>query len=182
MSSIVPTGSSVSERIANALRVVPDFPQPGIQFLDITPVLADAALLRDTIAEIAAPWRSSGVTHVAGIESRGFILAAPVAVQLGAGFIPIRKPGKLPWRTASRDYALEYGSGTLEMHADACPEAARVLIVDDVLATGGTAEAACALVESVGGSLVGCHFLLSIAALAGASRIAGYSTRVMVER
>ena len=123
-------------------------------FQDITPVLADAALLREAMEAMAAPWRDAGVTHVAGIESRGFIFGAPVAIELGAGFIPIRKPGKLPHRRVGRDYALEYGSGRLEMHEDACPAGSRVLIIDDVLATGGTARAACELVEGVGGARV----------------------------
>ena len=163
----------MSERVANGMRVVPDFPKPGIQFLDITPVLADATLLRDLIAELAAPWRSAGVTHVVGVESRGFILAAPVAMALGAGFVPIRKPGKLPWKTLQREYALEYGSGSLELHADAIPDGSRVLIVDDVLATGGTAAAACALVEQAGGSVVGCSFLLGIEVLRGIRNLEG---------
>jgi adenine phosphoribosyltransferase len=173
MSSTLPTGSSVAERISNSLRVVPDFPQPGIQFLDITPVLANAELLRDLISELAAPWRSSGVTHVAGIESRGFILAAPVALELDAGFIPFRKPGKLPWHTLRREYALEYGSGCLELHRDAVPAGARVLVLDDVLATGGTAAAACGLVEEAGGTVVGCAFLLEIEVLRGMRNLDG---------
>lgn len=173
MSSPVPRASSVSERVATGMRVVPDFPKPGIQFLDITPVLADAALLQELIAELASPWRGAGVTHVVGIESRGFILAAPVALALGAGFVPIRKPGKLPWKTLQREYALEYGSGALELHADAIPAGARVLIVDDVLATGGTAAAACALVEQGGGTVVGCAFLLGIEVLQGMRNLDG---------
>lgn len=173
---------SLPQRIARALRVVPDFPQPGIQFQDITPVLADAALFSQVVAGMVSPWSGRDITHVAGIESRGFILAAPIALALGAGFIPIRKPGKLPSRTAVQEYALEYGTGQLEVHADACASRARVLIVDDVLATGGTAAAACALVEAIGGQVVGCAFLLTIVALGGAARIARYDRESLVER
>jgi adenine phosphoribosyltransferase len=162
--------------------VVPDFPEPGIQFQDITPVLADAELLAAVVEAMAAPWRGSGVTHVAGVESRGFILAAPVALTLGAGFIPVRKPGKLPWRTRTREYALEYGSGRLEIHEDACPAASRVVLVDDVLATGGTATAACELLESLGAAVVGCGFLIAIDALAGASRLGGRRVSVLSSR
>ena len=158
-------------RVRAALRDVPDFPKQGVVFKDITPVLADATLLRNIIANMAAAWRDSGITHVAGIESRGFILASPVAIALGAGFVPIRKAGKLPRRAAGRDYALEYGTGRLELHVDACPAPARVLLVDDVLATGGTAAAACGLIEQVGGTVAGCAFLLAIDALRGIERL-----------
>jgi adenine phosphoribosyltransferase len=171
MSDSASEHDGLRKRLAATLRDVPDFPKPGIAFKDITPVLADAALLRDVISALAAPWEESGVTHVAGVESRGFILAAPVAIALGAGFIPIRKPGKLPWKTAGKEYALEYGTDRLEMHVDACPAPARVLLVDDVLATGGTAAAACELIEQVNGTVLGCAFLLSIAGLNGAHRL-----------
>jgi adenine phosphoribosyltransferase len=163
----------LESRLLATLRDVPDFPKPGIVFKDITPVLADAALLAELVAAMAAPWVNEGITHVAGIESRGFILAAPIAIALGAGFVPIRKPGKLPWKTQGRDYALEYGTDRLEMHVDACPSPARVLLVDDVLATGGTAAAAAALIEETGGKVVGCAFLLAIAGLGGSDQLAG---------
>ncbi len=166
-------GNALQQRVTSVLRVVPDFPRPGISFKDITPVLARADLLRDVIAAMAEPWSADGITHVAGVESRGFILAAPMAIALGAGFIPIRKPGKLPWRTLGTAYALEYGTDRLEMHIDACPAPARVLLVDDVLATGGTASAACDLIEQGGGTLIGCSFLLAIQGLDGASRLDG---------
>jgi adenine phosphoribosyltransferase len=169
-------------RLARTLRVVPDFPSPGIQFQDVTPVLADAELLAETVRAMSEPWRNDGVTHVAGIESRGFIFAAPIAVALGAGLIPIRKPGKLPWKSAGQDYALEYGSGRLEIHVDACPAPARVLLVDDVLATGGTANAACGLIESVGGTVVGCAFFLAIAALGGERQLQGRRLETLLER
>jgi adenine phosphoribosyltransferase len=159
-------------RIRAGIRDIPDFPSPGILFRDITPLLADGALFRDVTAAMAAPFAGAGVTHVAGIESRGFVLAAPVAQSLGAGFIPIRKQGKLPWKTVSREYGLEYGSGQLEIHADACPGGCRVLIVDDVLATGGTARASADLVGMVGGTVLGFSFLLALDALGGESRLA----------
>jgi adenine phosphoribosyltransferase len=163
--------TGLRRRVLAALRDVPDFPKQGIVFKDITPVLADAELLRDLFAGMAAPWKTLGITHVAGIESRGFIFASPIAVALGAGFIPIRKPGKLPWRTEGREYALEYGTDRLEMHVDACPPSARVLLVDDVLATGGTATAGCELIEQVGGEVMGCSFLLTIPGLGGSARL-----------
>jgi adenine phosphoribosyltransferase len=164
-------------RLTRTVRDVPDFPKPGIVFKDITPVLADATLFRDVTAAMAASFADRGVTHVAGIESRGFILAAPIAQALGAGFIPIRKPGKLPWRSVGKEYALEYGTDRLEMHVDACTTDSRVLLVDDVLATGGTAAAACALIEDVGGRVLGCSFLLAIGALRGEDRLEGRDLR-----
>ena len=163
--------ASVRERLSSSVRDVPDFPKPGILFKDITPALADARLLNDLVLAMSFPWRDQRITHVAGIESRGFIVASPLAIALGAGFVPIRKPGKLPWRTAGKDYALEYGTDRLEMHVDACPSPARVLLVDDVLATGGTAAAAVALIEQVGGTVVGCAFMLTLIALHGRSRL-----------
>jgi adenine phosphoribosyltransferase len=172
--------SALATRVRAALRDVPDFPKPGIVFKDITPVLADAALFADVAAAMAGPFAALRVTHVAGVESRGFILAAPVAQMLRAGFLPIRKPGKLPWRTAGRDYALEYGADRLEMHVDACNRGARVLLVDDVLATGGTAAAAAALIEDVGGTVVGCSFLLTIAMLRGHERLIGREVRSLL--
>jgi adenine phosphoribosyltransferase len=172
--------SALMTRVKGALRDVPDFPKPGIVFKDITPVLADAELFAEVTAAMAAPFGEAGVTHVAGIESRGFILAAPIAQHLGAGFVPIRKAGKLPWRTAGRDYALEYGTDRLEMHVDACAIGSRILLVDDVLATGGTAAAASALIEDVGGVVVACAFLLTIAALGGAERLAGREMRSLL--
>ena len=174
------SGGTLEGRLKARLRVVPDFPSPGIMFQDITPVLADAALLREAVAAMAAPWRDAGVTHVAGIEARGFVFGGAVAIELGAAFIPIRKPGKLPYRSVGQEYALEYGSGRLEMHEDACPEASRVLVVDDVLATGGTARAACELVEGVGGRVVGCGFFLVIEALGGAGRLEGRPLQLLV--
>src|SRR5205085_160718 len=139
--------ATLEQDIRAAIRDVPDFPKPGIMFKDITPLLADPALFRRTTAAMAEPFRNSGITHVVSIESRGFLLGAPVAQHLNAGLIPVRKPGKLPSKTASVQYALEYGTDALEIHADACDHSARVLIVDDVLATGGTAKATAELVR-----------------------------------
>jgi adenine phosphoribosyltransferase len=156
-----------------AIRDVPDFPKPGILFKDITPVLRDMALFREVTAAIAAPYAGTGVTHVVGIESRGFILAGPVAQALGAGLVPVRKPGKLPWRTIREEYALEYGTDALEIHADALQPSASVLVVDDVLATGGTAGATCRLVERAGGTIVACAFMIELTALGGRQRLAG---------
>ncbi len=170
----------LATRVARTLRDVPDFPKPGIVFKDITPVLGDAGLFAEVTAAMAAPFRSLDVSHVAGIESRGFIFAAPIAQALGAGFIPVRKPGKLPWRSLGKEYALEYGSDRLEMHVDAFPAGSRVLLVDDVLATGGTAVAAAALIEEAGGRVVGCSFLLAIDALGGARRLGGQRLEVLV--
>lgn len=152
------------------IRTVPDFPRPGIDFRDITPLLADAAGLREAIDAMATPWRDAGVNAVAGVESRGFILGAALALSLGAGFVPVRKPGKLPGPTLQETYALEYGSDRLEIHADALAPGRRVLLVDDVLATGGTLLAAARLVERQGAALAGAAVLAELAALQGRAR------------
>lgn len=165
------TSANLTDSIRAALRTIPDYPKPGIMFQDITPILQNGLLFRQVREELAAPFRGAGITHVVGIEARGFILAAPVAVTLGAGFIPLRKPGKLPWKTVRHEYELEYGTDSLEAHADACPPGSKVLVVDDVLATGGTAAAAAALVRRLGGELRGWSFLLAIGALNGAAKL-----------
>lgn len=152
------------------LRDISDFPSAGIVFKDITPVLADADAFSGAIADLAAPWRASGLHAVVGIEARGFILGAALAQALGTGFAPIRKPGKLPAQTLSQAYSLEYGQGHLEMHIDALPAGARVLIVDDVLATGGTLAAALKLVHRQGAEAVGAAVLVELVALAGRDR------------
>ena len=172
--------SGPAERVRQALRVVPDYPRPGILFQDITPVLHDAALLRDVVRALAEPYRDLRVTHVVGIEARGFILGAPVALELGAGFVPLRKPGKLPWESVAEKYALEYGEDSLHAHRDACRPGDRVLVVDDVLATGGTAAAGGRLVQALGGELVGWSFLLEIAFLGGRARLTGAPAEVLV--
>ena len=157
--------------LRSLIRDIPDYPKPGIVFKDITPLLADAGAFAETTTALAAPFRDAGITHVVAIESRGFILGAPAAQHLGAGFIPVRKPGKLPSVTRREEYELEYGTDALEVHADAADDKARVLIVDDVLATGGTASATCKLVESLGAKVVGCSFLIALSFLSGLERL-----------
>ena len=165
--------NDAAERVRRTLRAIPDYPKPGIIFQDITPVLHDGRLLADAVAAMAAPFRDAGVTHVVGIEARGFILGAPLATHVGAGFIPFRKPGKLPWESVAEKYALEYGEDSLHAHRDACKPGDRVLIADDVLATGGTAAAAGRLVRGLGAELLGWTFLLEIGVLNGRERLTG---------
>ncbi|HTT71610.1 MAG TPA: adenine phosphoribosyltransferase [Anaeromyxobacteraceae bacterium] len=153
------------------IRDVPDFPKKGIVFKDITPVLSDAVLFRGAIDLMAERYRGDRVSKVVGIESRGFIFAAPLAIALGAGLAIARKPGKLPWQTVREVYALEYGENALEMHLDAVSPGERVLVVDDVLATGGTADAVGKLVARQGAELVGYAFLLELGFLHGARRL-----------
>ena len=155
------------------IRSVPDFPKKGINFYDITTLLRKPDGFAATIDSMAAPHTGQGVDLVVGIESRGFILGAAVADRLGAGFIPIRKPGKLPSKVATESYALEYGTDTLELHIDAIDEGQKVLIVDDVLATGGTAAAAARLVKSIGGELYGLSFLIELSFLNGRDKLPG---------
>jgi len=158
--------------LASFIRPVPDFPKPGILFRDITPLLADPAALATAIDRLAAPWRSTQLDAIAAVEARGFLFATPLALALGVGVILVRKPGKLPARTIEYEYALEYGSDRLQMHAGVLTPGARVLVVDDVLATGGTAEACVRLVEAGGGKVAGAAFLLELAALEGRQRLA----------
>ncbi len=173
-----------SSRLANvdavraAIRDIPDFPKPGILFKDITPLLADPALFKAATNAMAMPFLGDGITHVVAIESRGFILGGPVAQRLGAGFVPVRKPGKLPHRTSSVEYALEYGIDQLQVHVDACDASARVLIVDDVLATGGTATATYSLIQGLGSRVVGFSFLMVLEFLPGLERMKGLGPRV----
>ena len=157
--------------LASFIRDIPDYPKPGIVFKDITPLLADAHAFAHACDSMAAPYADQGATHVVAIESRGFIFGAPVALALGVGLVPMRKAGKLPHRTSGVSYQLEYGSDRLEVHTDALSAASRVILVDDVLATGGTAAAACELIESLGATIVGCSFLLRLGFLAGVQRL-----------
>jgi adenine phosphoribosyltransferase len=182
MTAVQETKPELVSRIKSAVRDVPDFPKPGIIFKDITPLLADAELFRATTEAMALPFEVEHVTHVVAIESRGFILGAPVAQHLEAGFVPIRKAGKLPAKTEAETYALEYGTDTLEIHADACGWARRprVLIVDDVLATGGTAEATHRLIRRLGGDVVGFSFLIALSFLPGLQRLREQSVRTLV--
>ncbi len=157
--------------LATFIRDVPDWPTPGVVFKDITPLLGDPVAFATTIDRLADHFVGRGVTKVVGIEARGFVVAAPVAHRLGAGFVPARKPGKLPWGTESRSYELEYGTDELEVHTDAIAPGELVLVVDDVIATGGTAAAAVQLVESLGGVVAGVGFVIELAFLGGAARL-----------
>ncbi len=157
--------------LSRYIRDVPDFPKPGILFRDVTPLLADAAALRRAVAALAEPFRGAGIERVLGIESRGFMFGAPVALELDVGFGVIRKAGKLPYDTHRVSYDLEYGTDTLEMHVDAVAPGQRVLIVDDLIATGGTAAAGVTLVREAGGEVVGCAFLVELGALEGSQRL-----------
>jgi adenine phosphoribosyltransferase len=159
------------ERLKMLIRDVPDFPKPGIVFKDITPVLAAPAAFRDVIELMAEPHRRSEIDAVLGIESRGFMFGAPLALELGAAFIPVRKPGKLPRKATRVEYALEYGQDALEMHADSFEVGARILIVDDVIATGGTAAATAELATQLGGKVVGAVFLMELGFLNGRARL-----------
>jgi adenine phosphoribosyltransferase len=162
------------------MRDVPDFPKPGIVFKDITPVLADPRLFGRVINAMAAPFRGQHVTKVVGVEARGFLLGAPIALALQAGFVPARKPGKLPHRRIVERYSLEYGADGVEMHEDAILQGERVVIVDDVLATGGTAEATAKLVTRLGGELVGFSFLMSLDFLEGPQRLGRERVRALL--
>ena len=155
------------------IRDVPDFPVEGILFRDVTPLLRDAAALREVVHRFAQHFRRSNVDVVAGIESRGFIFGAPLAVELGVGFVPIRKLGKLPAEKVRREYALEYGTNVLEMHVDAVRPGERVLLIDDLLATGGTARASAELIEHVGGEVASIAFVIELEFLGGRRELAG---------
>lgn len=153
------------------VRAIPDYPKPGILFRDITPLLGDPQAFTEAIARLAAPFAGLGVTKIVGIEARGFILGGAVAHQLGAGFVPARKPGKLPWRKRAESYALEYGTDALEMHEDAVGKGDHVLLIDDLIATGGTAGAAIALVESLGATLAGVSVVIDLPGLGGSQTL-----------
>ena len=167
--------------IKDLVRDVRDYPKPGIVFKDITPVLSDIDALRTSIKEMAAPFTNLGIDIVVGIESRGFIFGAPIADLLNAGFVPVRKPGKLPWKTESVSYELEYGTDALEIHEDAITEGQNVLIVDDLLATGGTAEATCKLVSKLGGNIKGLSVLIELEDLNGRKRLNQYNVHSLVQ-
>ncbi len=157
--------------LRDSIRTIPDYPKPGIMFRDITTLLADGGLFQETIDAMAAPF--SDIDKVVIIESRGFILGTPIAYALRAGVVPVRKPGRLPWKTHSEEYALEYGTNMLEVHQDAINPGERVLIVDDVLATGGTAAATARLVDKLGGVVVGFGFLIELGFLSGRDVLGG---------
>ena len=169
------------ESIKSLIRTIPDFPQPGIQFRDLTTLFLHADGFRAAVKALADQWRKEEIDMILGVESRGFILAAPLAVELGTGFVPIRKPGKLPGETFGVEYTLEYGEDRLEIHKDALGIGARVLMVDDLLATGGTMEAACRLVERIGCQVVGCSFVVELVDLHGRDRLKQYKLTNLVE-
>ncbi len=159
--------------VRDHIRAIADYPEPGVTFRDITPLLGDAAAFGRAVDDLVTRFHDVDVDRVVGVESRGFILAAPVAYRLRAGFVPVRKPGKLPWAVAREEYELEYGTDKLEIHRDAIHPDEKILIVDDVLATGGTAAATGRLVETLGGDIVGYGFLIEIAGLGGRARFEG---------
>ncbi len=169
------------ENLTALIRDIPDFPEPGIIFKDITPVLADRAAFAELVDALAEPFLELGVDKVAGIEARGFTLATPVAERLGAGFIPVRKPGKLPYETVREDYALEYGTDSLEIHTDAAARGEKVLLVDDVIATGGTAAAAIRLLRKIGADVVGFSVFIELAFLDGAKKLDGVPLHALVK-
>lgn len=167
--------------LASLIRDVPDFPVKGVLFKDLTTLMKDPAAFRAAVDALAEPYRNMEVDLVAAIESRGFIFAGPVAYQLGAGFVPIRKLGKLPAETISVEYTLEYGTNTLQAHCDAIRPGQRVLLIDDLLATGGSAEAAVQLIERLGGQVVGISFLVSLRFLNGLSKLAGHQVHSVID-
>jgi adenine phosphoribosyltransferase len=167
--------------LASKIRDIPDFPKEGIVFKDIMPLLADAEALRQTVEELAAFARPLSPDLVLGAEARGFILGGALAYELGCGFVAARKPGKLPWETVSAEYDLEYGTDSLELHADAIAQGARVLVHDDLLATGGTARAKCDLVEKLGGAVVGIAFVIELEFLHGRSKLEGYDVHSLIK-
>jgi len=169
------------DMIKASIRNVPDFPKPGIVFKDITPLLRNGDLFKAAVDRLAGPFQKKGITHVASIESRGFIFGAPVAYLLGAGYIPVRKKGKLPFKTLSHTYELEYGTDTLEMHADALDSSSRVLLIDDVLATGGTAHAACQLIEKLNAKVAGLSFAIELEFLHGREKLRGYEVSSLLK-
>jgi adenine phosphoribosyltransferase len=166
--------------LAQYIREVPDWPKPGILFYDITTLLAVPEALRAAVEAMTAPFAQAGIAYVAAVEARGFIFGASVATQLGAGFVPIRKPGKLPAATESITYGLEYGTDTLEIHRDALPAGAKILMVDDLLATGGTMKAACELVEKVGGNIAGITCLIELTDLGGRPKLAPHDVHAVI--
>lgn len=153
--------------IKSSIRTIPDYPKPGIMFRDITTLLKDPLAFRATIDQLVARYQGQKIDKVAGIEARGFIIGAPLAIALGVGFVPIRKTGKLPGETIGHDYALEYGTDRIEVHLDAIAEGERILLIDDLIASGGTAEAACKLIERIGGSVLECAFVIELPELGG---------------
>lgn len=170
-----------SDWLKSIIRDIPDFPTPGILFRDITPLLQDARALRVALEGLAEPFKDAGIDQVVGVESRGFIFGAPLAMLLGVGFVPVRKFGKLPAETIHVEYALEYGSNTVEIHTDAIQPGQKVLVVDDLLATGGTVSAAIELVQRLGGDIAGIAFLVELTALQGRQRLQGQNIFSLIQ-
>jgi adenine phosphoribosyltransferase len=168
------------EQLRAIIRNIPDFPKPGIQFKDITPLVKDPPLLRLTVRQLIEPFLDKGLTAVAGMEARGFIFGSLAAWELGLGFVPLRKPGKLPYDVQRVSYDLEYGSAVLEMHIDALGTGDRVLLVDDLIATGGTAAASCRLIEGIGAKVAGCAFVVELDELKGRERLSGRQVHSLV--
>ena len=168
-------------RLEDFIRDIPDFPKPGIIFKDITPLLSDRGALMQCMDEIAEPFKGKGITKVVGVEARGFLFAPSVAFQLDAGVVPVRKPGKLPYDVESYTYDLEYGTDTIEIHKDAIKPGEKVLIVDDLLATGGTVEAACNLVKKLGGEIAGVAFVIELGFLNGRKKFNGYPVHSLIK-
>jgi adenine phosphoribosyltransferase len=169
------------DKLKKLIRSVPDFPKKGIVFRDITTLLKDGTALREAVAALCAPFEKQKVDIVVGIESRGFILGAAVACKLGAGFVPVRKAGKLPAETVEESYALEYGTDRIAMHKDAIKAGQKVLMVDDLLATGGTMAASCRLVEKLGGKIIGCAFLIELSFLNGRAKLPECPIHVLID-
>ena len=167
--------------IANKIRNIPDFPKKGINFKDITPVLSDIKIFKKAIKQMATPYMNSDIHIVVGIESRGFIFGAPIAEYLNCSFVPVRKPGKLPWDTEIVFYELEYGKDSLEIHKDAIEKGQNILIVDDLLATGGTAEATCKLVSKLKGNIIGFTVLIELEFLEGRKKLKSYNVHSLVK-
>jgi adenine phosphoribosyltransferase len=167
--------------LTDHIRDIPDFPKPGILFKDITPLLADPAAFAESVRVLSDHYRGQPIDAIAAAEARGFLFAAPMALELKLPLIPLRKPGKLPYRTYSLKYDLEYGQAELQMHVDGVAKGARVLLVDDVLATGGTMRAGCALIEQAGGTVVGCAFLVELSFLGGRQKLAGYHVFSLIQ-
>ena len=168
------------ERLKAKIRTIPNFPKPGIQFKDITPLVKDPATLRLTVHQLLHPFLGERLTAVAGMEARGFIFGSLVAWELGVGFVPLRKPGKLPYDVQRAAYELEYGSASLEIHVDAVTKDDHVLLVDDLIATGGTAAASCELIEAIGAEIVGCCFVIELDQLRGREKLSKYRVHSLI--
>lgn len=168
------------QRLEAYIRNIPDFPEPGIQFKDITPLVKDPAMLKLAVHQLIHPFLGGNITAIAGMEARGFIFGSLAAWELGVGFIPLRKPGKLPYDVASMSYDLEYGTASLEVHIDALEKGDRVLLVDDLIATGGTAAASCELIEKLGAEIVACAFVIELDFLKGRDKISKYDIHSLI--